>query len=117
MFRITRRKAVAGADCPLLDFDQLEAAAAEIAGNPIRMLKTGDDAKRCDARFFTARKHLRTNAADRLDVADEIGSVLGLADCSGGDHVKLGNIHLACERRKAADRRACSLRSIGGEFS
>ena len=82
------RRLSPAADLAAVDVDQLEAAAAEVAGHAVGILEAGDDAERREARFLGAGKQRDRHAADRLDLGDELGAVLRLARRRRREHIE-----------------------------
>ena len=67
------------------DLDQLEAAAAEVAGDPVRRAEAHHDAVGSELRLALAGEHLDAGAERLLAAGDEVGSVGGIAAGGGGD--------------------------------
>jgi hypothetical protein len=70
-----------------LDVDELERAAAEVAGDAIRCVEATDDAERGELRFFFARENADLTLQDGFGAVNEIGAVRRLARGSRGQHV------------------------------
>ena len=102
------------------DFDQLEAAAAQVAHHPVGVGYAGEHAQGRDARLLGTADHLHLLPAAALDLGDEILAVLGLAHGRGGQHVDPGHAHAAGHAGKARqvdERQICTrLREPTGRF-
>ena len=97
------REGLAGAGGVAADIDHVDAAAAEVAGDAVRLVEAGDDPLRAQPGFLAAREHRRLGAGDRLDRSDEVRTVGGVADGGGGQHVQGRDAELLDQRGEAAN--------------
>jgi hypothetical protein len=108
-------QAVAGADLAPFHIGQLQAAAAEVAGDAVGVLEARDDAERGNARLVGAGEDGHLPAADRFHFGDEFGAVFRFARRRGGEHVDVAHAHLPRQRGEAAERALGLVHRIGGE--
>ena len=94
------------------DPDQLEAAAAEVAGDPVRRAEAHHDAVGSELRLALAGEHLDAGAERLLAAGDEVGSVGGIAAGGGGDRPHVLDAEDAGDDLEPAQRLECQLNSL-----
>ena len=88
---------------PLGDVDQLQAAAAEVAGNAVGVGDAGHHAEAGQRRFLLGAQHL-AGQAEPLDPGDQVGAVAGVARRGGGDDVGGDRAHVVDEQLEPPER-------------
>ena len=91
-----RACAVAG---PARDPHQLEAPAAEVGDDPVRVGEGADHAVGAEQRFLFARNHPRIEP-DRAQLCDEFRAVGGIAHRCGGDGLDILDAHVGEQQRE-----------------
>ena len=97
--------------------DQLQAAAAEIAGKAVSRMNARHDAERGKLGLLRARQHGDLLAEDAFGLRDEIGTVLGLARRRRGDDLDMRNAELIDQRAEAPERPERPLHRVGRELA
>ena len=83
------------------DVGQLQAAAAEIADQPVGVGKAGEDALPRQPPFLLAGDDLRLEA-ERPDLVEKGVAVAGVAHRGGGEDPDVAHLHLADQQAEAA---------------
>ncbi len=101
----SERQRDAFAQLAVLDVDEFERAAAEVARDAIRLRDAGHHAQRGVARLFLAGQHADVAAQRLLGLVDELLAVRGLARRGGGQRIDVTGPDLPGERAKPLQRR------------
>ena len=99
----------------VIERDQLQAAAAEIAHGAIGTGYGGDHAQGRQVRFLRAGQLAHGHAATALDVLKEAGAVGGIARGRGGQHRELVHPHGAGDGDEAPEARHGLVDAFGGK--
>ena len=97
------------------DIDHLEAAAPEIARQPIGRQKSHADAVSGELRLRLAREDLDTDAGNALGLLDEKRSVLRVAHGRRRQHAQVLDLEHPRHRAKTRQRFECPLNAFGTE--
>ena len=97
--------------------DQLQAAAAEVAGKAVGRMNARHDAERGKLGLPLAGQHVDFLAEDAFGLRDEVGTVLGLARRRRGDDLDMRNAELIDQRAKAPERPQRPLHRVGRELA
>ncbi len=100
-----QREGLSRADGVVADVDDLEAAAAKVAGDAVGLVNAGNHAERRQPRLLPAGKHLDAGADDALHRGDEFRAVGRLARRRRRQHVDIGDPHLHAKRAEPPHRR------------
>ena len=92
------------ADRVAVDVDQLERAAAEVAGDAVGIVDAGDDAVGGETGLVGAGQDLDLDTADAFELGDEGRAVLGLTRGGGRQHVEADRAALVGDVLEAAHR-------------
>ena len=106
------RQGLAAADLVVLDLDELETAAAEVADDAVRPPDAGHDAVRGKTRLVAARQQPHRRAANRFDRRQELLAIGGIAGRGGGKDVQVGNADLVAQAAEPHQRPARLVRRL-----
>ena len=99
----------------MVEGDQLDAAAADIAHDAIGVRNARDDAEGGQAALLLARQYAHLEAAHVGDRGDEVGAVHGLAYRRRRHHVDQLDLHGTGQRHVALERGPGEARAVGIE--
>ena len=99
-------KEIASRDCAAADADQLEAAAAEIADQPVGVGDARDHAVRRQPRLLAARQHAPVDARARRTSSRNAAPLAASRTAAVATVSSVAHLHLARQQREAAERRA-----------
>ena len=111
------RQRDAGVDLVAVDFGELQRAAAEVADQTIRPMKSAHDAERAQLGLALAGNDLDLGAADALRLGDEGLAVLGVATGGGRHHPQRADLHAVAQHAEALERTERLVHGVGGEQS
>jgi len=96
-----QRKRQAGLHPMPLDLGQLERAAAEVADDPVGLVKARHDTERGKFGLALAGEDVDLGATNALGFCDEGLAVLGITAGGSCDRPELGHLHAIAQRAKA----------------
>ena len=103
------------AELQLLDLDQLEGAAAEVAHDPVGLVERRCDPERREFGLAAAADEFDPGADRRLGGAQEVAAVASVARRRGRQHVDVAHAHVAAQDLEAAQRGERPIHGLGGQ--